>query len=93
MLPEAVSVHDLQLVIDGDMSKTYVLNSNFTYDFGTYTSGSTYYSIPQLEPGKHELTFRAWDIQNNSSTVKLRFQCGEGTESGALRCGRNRQSG
>ena len=65
--------HDLQLVIDGDMSKTYVLNSNFTYDFGTYTSGSTYYSIPQLEPGKHELTFRAWDIQNNSSTVKLRF--------------------
>ena len=65
--------HDLQLVIDGDMSKTYVLNSNFTYDFGTYTSGSTYYSIPQLEPGRHELTFRAWDIQNNSSTVKLRF--------------------
>ena len=65
--------HDLQLVIDGDMSKTYVLNSNFTYDFGTYTSGSTYYSIPQLEPGKHELTFRAWDIQNNSSMVKLRF--------------------
>ena len=65
--------HDLQLVIDGDMSKAYVLNSNFIYDFGTYTSGSTYYSIPQLEPGKHELTFRAWDIQNNSSTVKLRF--------------------
>ena len=70
--------HDLQLVIDGDMSKTYVLNSNFTYDFGTYTSGSTYYSIPQLEPGKHELTFRAWDIQNNSSTVKLRFNVVKG---------------
>ncbi|MBD9087726.1 MAG: Por secretion system protein, partial [Prevotella copri] len=70
--------HDLQLVIDGDMSKTYVLNSNFTYDFGTYTSGSTYYSIPELEPGSHELTFRAWDIQNNSSTVKLRFNVVKG---------------
>ena len=65
--------HDLQLVIDGDISKTYVLNDNFVYDFGTYTSGSTYYSIPELEPGKHQLTFRAWDVQNNSSTVKLNF--------------------
>ncbi len=50
--------HDLQLVIDGDKSKTYNLNSNFTYDFGTYTSGSTYYSIPELRPGRHQLTFR-----------------------------------
>ena len=30
--------HDLQLVIDGDMAKTYTLNNNFSYDFGTYTS-------------------------------------------------------
>lgn len=26
--------HDLQLVIDGDMAKTYTLNNNFSYDFG-----------------------------------------------------------
>ena len=70
--------HDLQLVIDGDVAKTYQLNDNFTYDFGTYTSGSTYYSIPELEPGKHQLTFRAWDIQNNSSTVKLNFNVVKG---------------
>lgn len=66
--------HDLQLVIDGDMSKTYNLNDHFMYDFGTYTSGSTYYSIPELEPGKHQLQFRAWDMQNNSSTVTLNFE-------------------
>ena len=65
--------HDLQLVIDGDMTKTYNLNDYFTYDFGTYTSGSTYYSIPELTPGKHQLTFRAWDIQNNSSATTLNF--------------------
>ncbi len=70
--------HDLQLVIDGDMSKTYVLNDHFTYDFGTYTSGSTYYSIPELDPGKHQLMFRAWDIQNNSSTVRLNFNVVKG---------------
>nr|WP_296025526.1 type IX secretion system sortase PorU [uncultured Prevotella sp.] len=65
--------HDLQLIIDGDVNKTYNLNNNFTYDFGTYTSGSTYYSIPELEAGPHQLQFRAWDIQNNSSTATLTF--------------------
>ncbi len=65
--------HDLQLVIDGQQSMTYNLNDNFTYDFGSYTSGSTYYSIPELEPGLHRLQFRAWDILNNSSTTELTF--------------------
>ena len=65
--------HDLELVIDGDMSKTYVLNDNFQYDFGSYTSGTTYYQIPELEPGHHTLLFRAWDVLNNSSTAELQF--------------------
>lgn len=70
--------HDLQLVIDGDMAKTYTLNNNFSYDFGTYTSGSTFYSIPELEEGPHRLQFRAWDIQNNSSTAVLHFNVVKG---------------
>lgn len=70
--------HDLQLVIDGDMAKTYTLNNNFSYDFGTYTSGSTFYSIPELEEGPHRLQFRAWDIQNNSSTAVLYFNVVKG---------------
>ena len=70
--------HDLQLVIDGDLSKTYVLNDYFTYDFGTYTSGSVYFSIPELEEGRHKLQFKAWDIQNNSSSVVLDFQVVKG---------------
>lgn len=65
--------HDLQLIIDGDMAKTYTLNDNFVYDFGTYTSGTTYYQLPELSVGKHKLKFRAWDILNNSSTVSLDF--------------------
>lgn len=65
--------HDLQLIIDGDANKVYSLNDEFTYDFGSYTSGRTACSIPSLEPGKHTLTFRAWDILNNSSTATLDF--------------------
>ena len=55
------------------MEMTYSLNENFQYDFGSYTSGSTYYNIPQLEEGPHKLQFRAWDILNNYSTAELTF--------------------
>ena len=65
--------HDLELVIDNDMSRTYLLNDNFTYDFGSYTSGKTSYSIPALAPGHHTLRFRAWDMLNNSTTAELSF--------------------
>lgn len=65
--------HDMQLIIDGNINLTYNLNNNFTYDFGSYTCGSTFYSIPELESGHHQLLFRAWDILNNSNTATLDF--------------------
>ncbi len=65
--------HDMQLCIDGKQDMTYSLNDNFTFDFGSYTSGSTYYNIPELTEGEHRLQFRAWDILNNVSTAELRF--------------------
>jgi hypothetical protein len=72
--------HDLELIIDGEMEKTYNLNSNFTFDFGSYTSGTTYYNIPTLSPGAHSLKFRAWDILNNSSTAVLNFNVVQGLQ-------------
>lgn len=66
--------HDLQLIIDGEMARTYNLNDNFAYDFGSYTSGSTYYNIPELDEGEHKLQFRAWDILNNVSVAELKFK-------------------
>lgn len=74
--------HDLQLTIDG--TYTYNLNDNFQYDFGSYTSGSTYYSIPELTPGKHKLLFTAWDVLNNSSTSELTFNVVEGLKPNIL---------
>ncbi|MCD8202817.1 MAG: type IX secretion system sortase PorU [Prevotella sp.] len=65
--------HDMMLIIDGDANMTYNLNDNFTFDFGSYTKGSTFYSIPELSLGAHTLKFRAWDILNNCSTAELSF--------------------
>ena len=72
--------HDLQLIIDGDMNKTYSLNEYFQFDFGSYTSGKLGYSIPTLDSGQHRLLFRAWDVMNNSSTAELTFNVVKGTE-------------
>ena len=72
--------HDLQLIIDGDMTKTYSLNDYFQYDFGSYTHGSVGYSIPELSYGEHKLLFRAWDVLNNSSTAELTFNVVKGLE-------------
>ncbi len=65
--------HDLLLTIDNDVSTTYTLNDYYQGVFGDYTRGTVAYSIPELEDGQHTLTFRAWDVLNNTSTATLSF--------------------
>ena len=74
--------HDLELMIDGDMSRTYSLNDYFTYDFGDYRSGKVGFSLPELSGGQHRLLFRAWDVLNNSSTSELTFLVEKDLEAG-----------
>ena len=40
--------HDLELTIDGDKAGSYILNDYFSYDFGTYRSGSISYQLQDL---------------------------------------------
>ncbi len=72
--------HDITLVIDGKAEYSYNLNDYFEYTFGSYTSGSVKFSIPELTEGQHKLRFRAWDILNNSSTTELVFNVVNGLE-------------
>ena len=76
--------HDLELIIDGDMTKTYNLNNNFAYEFGDYRNGTVGFSIPALDYGRHKLLFRAWDVMNNSSTAELEFEVVKGLEPNCL---------
>ena len=87
--------HDLELIIDGDMTKTYNLNSYFNYEFGDYRSGTLGFSIPQLDYGHHKLLFRAWDVLNNSSTAELDFEVARGIEPDCInvRCVRDPATG
>lgn len=65
--------HDLELIIDNDPSTSYILNNAYEIATGDYTKGQLAFSIPELPNGAHTLTFRAWDILNNSSTLTLDF--------------------
>lgn len=74
--------HDLSLCIDGKI--TYSLNDYYTPVAGSYTKGTAAFSIPELPEGKHSLTFRAWDIMNNSSVQTLDFEVVKGLRPGLL---------
>ena len=76
--------HDLELIIDGELSRTYNLNDYFTFDFGDYRSGAVGFSIPELSVGRHTLLFRAWDVLNNSSVSQLTFEVIDGDPGGDL---------
>ena len=66
--------HDLSLCIDGSAVLTYNLNDYYTPTAGDYTQGMVHFSVPDLAEGKHTLSFRAWDLLNNSSTKTLDFE-------------------
>ena len=65
--------HDLMLVVDDDANMTYSLNDYFSSSHNSFRSGMVSYLMEPLPDGPHSLTFRAWDLLNNSSTQSLNF--------------------
>ena len=72
--------HDLLLVIDEDAKQTFVLNSYFKAYNNSYQQGFVSYQMAEQEEGAHSLTFRAWDLHNNSSTAALNFHVVKGLD-------------
>lgn len=65
--------HDITAVIDHDPQQIYTLNSYFQADVDNYKQGSLAFKFPELSAGKHTVTFKIWDIFNNSSQSTLDF--------------------
>ena len=72
--------HDLLLVIDNDPKQTYVLNNYFNASNNSYQEGQVSYKMAEQSEGAHTLTFRAWDLYNNSSTASLTFHVVKGLD-------------
>ena len=70
--------HDLLLTVDNDPRQTYVLNNYFEAAANTFKEGTVKYKLPELPEGKHTMSFRAWDLLNNSTTQTIEFEVVKG---------------
>lgn len=74
--------HDITTILDGKIIETVVLNDFYFSGDGNgctntnlkdYQKGNVTYPFRNLTPGAHQLTFKIWDINNNSTTETLNF--------------------
>lgn len=74
--------HDITLIIDGNTADPIILNNFYEADLDTYQSGKVTYQMSGLTPGNHQLNFKVWDVNNNSSESVLDFVVVEDQELG-----------
>lgn len=63
--------HDITAVLDNN--KQINLNDYFEYELNSYQKGKIKYPFSNLSEGSHQLSLKAWDINNNSNTAKIDF--------------------
>jgi hypothetical protein len=72
--------HDISAVMDANTSNPVVLNDYYEANLNSYQSGRVRYPYAGLSDGAHRLSFKVWDIQNNSSTVYADFIVAQSAE-------------
>jgi hypothetical protein len=65
--------HDLTAMIDANSADPIVLNDYYVADMDSYQAGTVRYTLPKLSTGKHTLTLKVWDVNNNSSEETVEF--------------------
>lgn len=60
--------HDIVAILDENTKNAIVLNDYYVSDLNTYQSGKIRYPLNELSEGKHTLSLKVWDVQNNSSS-------------------------
>ena len=65
--------HDMIAILDGDESNPFIINDYYQADVDDYSNGTASFTLRDLEEGLHTLTFKAWDVYNNSSTSEIQF--------------------
>lgn len=65
--------HDITATLTGATNKSYNLNAYYDAPSTLNDYGSIVYRLYNLNEGNHCITFRVWDIYNNSTTVAIEF--------------------
>ncbi len=72
--------HNLTATLNDDRVNSIILNEFYQARTNSYNSGTIRYPYSNLEPGKHEVTVKIWDIHNNSAQSTLEFVVMESEE-------------
>ena len=70
--------HDITATLSGATNKTYSLNQFYEAPVSKDEYGTISYKFYDLNEGEHLLTFRAWDIYNNSNSTTISFNVVKG---------------
>ncbi len=70
--------HDLTAILDGDAQNPYIMNDYYETEPNTYKKGYVYFPVTGLSNGKHSLTVKAWDVNNNSGEGTVNFEVADG---------------
>ena len=65
--------HDITAILDGNTTIPYILNEYYQSNQDDYTRGTVSFSFSSLEEGEHTITFKIWDVFNNSSEKTINF--------------------
>lgn len=66
--------HDLTAVLDNNVQNPYILNDFYETLPNTYQHGFASFPVTGLSVGKHTLTVKAWDVNDNSGTGTVEFE-------------------
>ncbi|MGL4992684.1 MAG: type IX secretion system sortase PorU [Bacteroidales bacterium] len=77
-MSQAAIGHEMVVTIDNNPSKNYVVNNYFRPEAGNSRRGFVRFPIPKLEGGDHTLSFKAWDVFNNSNSTTIEFRVEDG---------------
>jgi hypothetical protein len=65
--------HDITAILDGNTTNPFVLNEYYEAKKDDYTKGTVSFPFSELEKGEHSITFKVWDVFNNSSEATITF--------------------
>jgi len=72
--------HDLTAILDEETANPIILNDYFASDLDSYQSGEIKYNFSTISVGRHTLTVKIWDVNNNSSEKTIDFEVREKEE-------------
>jgi len=63
--------HEMTLIIDDNEDDIYILNDFYSSVGGSFMNGEIEYNLYDLSVGLHKLTFKVWDVNNNSTQEEI----------------------